>query len=371
MLVEPWHERLPLLSRVAHVSPCSNTLVSSLALVQELQVRTLTLNVQAVLGGTSPAPLTLIVPSIVLAELDGLKRSAEPRGPADAGGSRRTLGAAARDATRWILQAVQVQKHLRLRGPAGEDVSLPQSAWSLHVQLSQHERSMALPVTMVSRLRHLDARLQLAHIPSQSPDDRIIALAVHLQAETGLTALLFSSDVNCRARAEVEGLRTLAVHEVLGRPGAASQLAPTAQESQLAVTQLLQQWSLQIEEASTSTSMHAQPMRQQADMSYRTPAVLIDDEMEDVKIEPAGVPARVVAQPATNPALQHAAAHHADSGLAHFTPSSCTPELNPHTTFGSDRGAAKAWSGATARSGTSSSASFWASSSTSTRRQQW
>jgi hypothetical protein len=194
---------------------------------------------------------------------------------------------------------------------------------------------------------------------------------VHLQAETGLTALLFSSDVNCRARAEVEGLRTLAVHVVLGRPGAASQLAPTAQESQLAVTQLLQQWSLQIEEASTSTSMHAQPMRQQADMSYRTPAVLIDDEMEDVKIEPAGVPARVVAQPATNPALQHAAAHHADSGLAHFTPSSCTPELNPHTTFGSDRGAAKAWSGATARSGTSSSASFWASSSTSTRRQQW
>lgn len=100
------------------------------------------LNMWALQHGGPSSPLTLIIPAVVLSELDGLKRS-----PRRSDGNGKPVGIAARDATHWILSSLQRQKKAVVRAPTDDqEVMLPQSSWGVHVQTKANEVDVARSV---------------------------------------------------------------------------------------------------------------------------------------------------------------------------------------------------------------------------------
>lgn len=115
--------------------------MDALTLLDALYRAVLAANVNALSTSSRPAPILLVVPSVVLAELDGIKKgnkSASPR---------------AQQASRWILGTIHVQKHLTYFSSVGVEEVIPQDAWALVVQTSSEQREFeaaAQPAVLVS-----------------------------------------------------------------------------------------------------------------------------------------------------------------------------------------------------------------------------
>ena len=127
----------------------------------------------------APPPIALIIPYTVLSELDGLKSSPKP-----------SVAYHARLATKWLLTALQTQKH-----------SIPEPTWALHVQSASHAAASA----------------NAAHTHTGVNDERIVALCRQIAAPasaSGSQTFFVSEDVNARTRAEIEGVRTLSLETV-------------------------------------------------------------------------------------------------------------------------------------------------------------
>lgn len=104
-----------------------NTLLCSLQFFESFFARLLSLNTLAFSTGSSPSPVTLVIPYTVLQELDGLKNS------------RRDVSSDAREANRWILAALQAQKKVFVKMDLGDGLGkrhlpLEESRWAMHVQ---------------------------------------------------------------------------------------------------------------------------------------------------------------------------------------------------------------------------------------------
>ncbi|CEH19586.1 UNCHARACTERIZED [Ceraceosorus bombacis] len=198
----------------------TNALLDALTLLDALYKAVLAANVNALSTPTArPAPILLVVPSVVLRELDGIKKS------------NKTASPRAQQASRWILGMVHVQKHMTYFPVPHQEQVIPQAAWALIVQTSSEQREF-----------------ELAAQPAVlSADDHIIQFTKYLQELRKVIAWLFSSDVNCRARAEAEGLRTLSVKDVLG----STALSPAS--CTIAAAQLLEQWQAQVQTKASMT----------------------------------------------------------------------------------------------------------------------
>ncbi|PWN45353.1 hypothetical protein IE81DRAFT_188780 [Ceraceosorus guamensis] len=197
----------------------TNALLDALTLLDALYKAVLAANVNALSTPTArPAPILLVVPSVVLRELDSIKKSNKNASPR------------AQQASRWILSMVHVQKHMTYFPVPHQEQVIPQAAWALIVQTSSEQREF-----------------ELAQAAVLSADDHIIQFTKYLQELRKVTAWLFSSDVNCRARAEAEGLRTLSVKDVLG----STALSPAS--CTLAAAQLLEQWQAQVQTKASLT----------------------------------------------------------------------------------------------------------------------
>ncbi|WFD08603.1 hypothetical protein MVES1_003979 [Malassezia vespertilionis] len=162
----------------------TNVLLGLLDALQHVFQRALA----AVQSGVLEAPpLYLIVPLIVLEELDNLKHTERLLDHNDAVQQRpvATVGAAARRASRWLLESVQHQKHTRgLYSPA---------QWVLHVQTQAFTHHQNISLTN---------------------DQRIVALSVSMRA-THSQVMLVSNDTNARTFAEIEGVLTMDLHALL------------------------------------------------------------------------------------------------------------------------------------------------------------
>lgn len=121
--------------------------MSTLPFVKVLFEQCLAKSIQS-LQGTSVAssPLALIIPRVVLSELDGLKKS-----------TRGNAGREARAANQWILSAMRIQKkqtyETRSDGVLHREI-LPERSWILHIETAAHvdalERMRKSPSPLVS-----------------------------------------------------------------------------------------------------------------------------------------------------------------------------------------------------------------------------
>lgn len=111
--------------------------------------------------------LQLIIPRVVLDELDGLKNSERALRHA-------SVGQTARHASRWILDTVQRQK----------SQSRPKQQWPLHVQVA-------------------------AAAADASNDEQIVALCADLAPRIFGHVYMVTDDVNARIRAEAVSVATI------------------------------------------------------------------------------------------------------------------------------------------------------------------
>ena len=125
--------------------------------------------------------VAMVVPHVVVEELDALKSSERPLRGA------RTVGAAARGASRWLLDAVQRQKY----GACSRGGALVPAEWPLHVETSR------------------DAAMDRA--TAGSNDEAIVALCVMLAQHITARVILVSDDTNARMLGEIENLSTLSL----------------------------------------------------------------------------------------------------------------------------------------------------------------
>lgn len=125
-----------------------NVLLSSLEYLQVFSHELFRAQLQP---SASTPRVYLLVPHVVLEELDQLKQSPRPHGPT-------TIGALARHASRWILDMIQQQKYSRTFEQRPFDPRL----WVLHVQAlsaraAQHHHLVGFyisPRPMTKRLWH-------------------------------------------------------------------------------------------------------------------------------------------------------------------------------------------------------------------------
>lgn len=123
----------------------TNVLMSCLPLLKHLYSFLFNQNTQFLLGHHSNiAPFALIVPKMVLRELDGIKSSNRAN---NAESIRKHQQA--QNANRWMLQALRTQKQWASHG-----VQMPEMLWALHVQTQEHQKHSA--VHLVSSADQLD-----------------------------------------------------------------------------------------------------------------------------------------------------------------------------------------------------------------------
>ncbi|KAE8265929.1 hypothetical protein A4X09_0g6418 [Tilletia walkeri] len=168
-----------------------------------------------------PAPFRLVLPHIVIRELDGLKT----------GGRSDGVRNAARQANRWILACLQAQKRsvstflskdtieLIMRaaiaaGGASNEVAaaaefvasspIPPEAWALHFETARQYKERYAEDKEAARGR--------------TNDELIVDLCVSLAASTSLPVWLLSNDTNARTHAEIEGIRALELENIVRQP---------------------------------------------------------------------------------------------------------------------------------------------------------
>lgn len=184
----------------------TNTLMSCLDLLKALFAALLTRNVAyaAAMGQqgqqsalpTRPTPIRLVIPYVVVSELDGLKVT---RRKDDSG---RPVASQAREANHWLLSALQKQK----RVPVDEAGShLAEDLWPLFVQPSTHYHRSKRSNGPSSRFTFED---------TLSCDDEIIKFCADLKTQTPSPVCFCSDDINARTKAELDGIESLGMREL-------------------------------------------------------------------------------------------------------------------------------------------------------------
>jgi predicted ribonuclease YlaK len=170
------------------------------------------------------SPIMLIVPYVVVRELDGLKISAR-RDRAD---SDLTVGQKAQRANRWILDAIQQQKK---RSYCEQDVSvpIPEHAWILHVESSAFYQT---------------SRRDPAY-REESADDEIISHCRSLQRDTHQSVWLCSDDINAKLRAESDAVLTFSIADWV-RDTVGSLRGDRDEKLTSAISDLIDQWDGQM-----------------------------------------------------------------------------------------------------------------------------
>lgn len=172
-----------------------------LKVLQKLLDALLAHNLEVLCKHKPGAFTALLVPRIVIHELEGLK-SRRNNGP---DGMRRCVDAQA--GSRFILSALKWQNE------AQASRGLPKSAWALHVQTIEHalERERSL-VRMYSRSSCQRIKLILVCC-LQNNDEKIVRLAAAIQKECHV--MLFTHDVIASVSAEAEGVTTFDLQQTL------------------------------------------------------------------------------------------------------------------------------------------------------------
>ncbi|WFD45054.1 hypothetical protein MPSI1_003731 [Malassezia psittaci] len=153
----------------------TNVLLSKLATVQELFQLAFAASLHS-----SPI-LYIVIPHCVLEELDAMKHNERRIDSAI------SVSAAARNASRWLLESVQQQKNSYLARNI--------SRWALHVQT-------------VPTLDKLPMASLVRDSLTKTNDQAIIALCSQL-SERGAHVLFITNDTNARTLAELQSISTL------------------------------------------------------------------------------------------------------------------------------------------------------------------
>lgn len=197
----------------------TNVLLSTLPFLMTLVSQCLGRNVFYLSNaGFSSSSLAIVIPHIVLSELDNLKTS-----------SKGNVAPKARAANNWILSALQSQKK-QMYDEVQQDGSIirkriPESSWVLHVENTDHASALGA-----------------GYLPSiLTPDEEIVRLCAALKKDTGLEVFFCSDDTNARTRAEIEGLSTMSFRPMVEGVG----------DNKLALVkianELIEQWKDQIQ----------------------------------------------------------------------------------------------------------------------------
>lgn len=173
---------------LAHL--CSNILLHTLQHIEAV----CNAQLNELYSGISLYPrIYLVLPLVVLEELDVLKTSSRQEEGV-------SLATSARRASHWILQTVQTQKYsLDLN-----QVPLPPQRWVLHVQTL----SSLAPTSHLVRLHGV------THL-GKTNDQIIVALCADLYRRCDAQVMLVSDDTNARTHAELEGISTISLRQVL------------------------------------------------------------------------------------------------------------------------------------------------------------
>lgn len=184
----------------------TNTLMSCLDLLKALFVALLTRNVAyaaavtqqppSLAVPTRPSLIKLVLPYVVVSELDGLKIT---RRKDDSG---RPVASQAREANHWLLSALQKQK----RDPINQTgANLSEHLWPLFLQPSTHYNRSKRSNGVGSRW-DLDNPL--------SCDDEIVKFCADLKGQTPSPVCFCSDDTNARTKAELDGIDSLGMREL-------------------------------------------------------------------------------------------------------------------------------------------------------------
>lgn len=185
----------------------TNTLMSCLDLLKALFAALLTRNLAYAMsmssqtqqshGPAAPAPIKLVIPYVVISELDGLKVTRRKED-----GTGRPVAQQAREANHWLLSALQKQKRVPI-DQAGSH--LPEDLWPLFSQPSTHYARSKRGASSSSRFTFDD---------SLSPDDEIIKFCADLKAQTPSNVSFCSDDINARTKAELDNIDSLGMREL-------------------------------------------------------------------------------------------------------------------------------------------------------------
>uniref|UniRef100_V5GI51 PIN domain-containing protein n=1 Tax=Kalmanozyma brasiliensis (strain GHG001) TaxID=1365824 RepID=V5GI51_KALBG len=173
----------------------TNTLLSCLDLLKALFASLLTRNVAYAAAfkqghlHTRPSSIRLILPYVVVSELDGLKIS-----------KGRSVSSQARNANHWLLSALQKQKRVPI-DEAGANLS--EDLWPLFVQPSSHYNA--------SKGSRGTCRWDLNDF--STADDEIVKFCVDLSQQTSSMIRFCSDDTNARTKAELDGIDSFAMRE--------------------------------------------------------------------------------------------------------------------------------------------------------------
>ncbi|KAJ1033085.1 hypothetical protein NDA16_000363 [Ustilago loliicola] len=184
----------------------TNTLMSCLDLLKALFAALLTRNVAYAAAvrqqtrhsavPTLPSPIKLVIPYVVVSELDGLKITSHKN---DSG---RPVASQAREANHWLFSALQKQK----RVPIDEGgAHLPDNLWPLYAQPSAHYNGSKRKNNSNSGYTFQDP---------VSCDDEIIKFCVDLKNETPSSVCFCSDDINARTKAELDSIDSLGMREL-------------------------------------------------------------------------------------------------------------------------------------------------------------
>ncbi|KAJ1599927.1 hypothetical protein NDA14_005328 [Ustilago hordei] len=230
----------------------TNTLVSCLDLLKALFAALLTRNVayaaavkrptQHSAEPTLPSPIKLVIPYVVVWELDGLKITSRKN---DSG---RPVASQAREANHWLFSALQKQKRVPI-DQAG--AHLADTLWPLYAQPSAHYNGSKRKNGANSRFTFQD---------SLSCDDEIIKFCVDLKHKTPSSVCFCSDDINARTKAEMDNIDSLGMRE-LARALKTNVGAAQSTESKwmLVADALIEQWDYQ----NGSVQQHDQQQQQQ------------------------------------------------------------------------------------------------------------
>lgn len=216
----------------------TNTLMSCLELLKALFAALLTRNVTYAAAIRQHAPasahpirpslIKLVIPYVVVSELDGLKIT---RRKDDSG---RPVASHAREANHWLLSAIQKQK----RVPVDETgANLPEELWPLFVQTSSHYNRSK------KRANGTSSRWE----DPISCDDEIVKFCVDLKGQTPSGVCFCSDDINARTKAELDGIDSLGMRELANAQKMHFRDVQSSERKWMLVADaIIEQWEYQI-----------------------------------------------------------------------------------------------------------------------------
>lgn len=227
----------------------TNTLMSCLELLKALFASLLTRNVAFAAATkqqyasssalpTTPSSIKLVLPYIVVSELDGLKVTSRKD---DSG---RPVASKAREANHWLLSALQKQKRVSINELSA---NLSQDLWPLFVQPSTHYNHSKR------------SRRHGSHSDLLEPDDEIIQFCVELKKQTASHVRFCSDDINARTKAETDGVDSLGMRELANALKHSFKDVQSSEKRWILVADaLIEQWEYQIAPAGPSTQQDPQ-----------------------------------------------------------------------------------------------------------------